>query len=234
MTGARVPSAESFRELPLLLWLSPSFPVGSFAYSHGLEWAVESGDVADAASLGAWLGDLLAFGAPRNDAILFALAFRAAATGDAVAVADLNRLAVALAGSSERRLETLAQGVAFLAAARAAWPCESLSLAPAADDQPVAYPIAVALATAGHNLALAPSLEAFVLAFVANMVSAAVRLGPIGQTEGQRVLAALLQDVRRVAAEAAEATLEDLGGCAWRSDIAAMKHETQYSRLFRT
>jgi urease accessory protein len=223
-----------FRELPLLLWLSPSFPVGAFAYSHGLEWAVESGDVADAASLRAWLSDLLAFGAPRNDLILFALTFRAAATGDASAVADLNGLAVALAGSSERRLETLAQGAAFLAAARAAWPCATLSLSPAADDQPVAYPIAVALAAAGHDLALRPSLEAFGLAFVANMVSAAVRLGPIGQTEGQRVLAALLQDVRRAAAEAAEASLDDLGGCAWRSDIAAMRHETQYSRLFRS
>jgi urease accessory protein len=234
MTEGVDASSESFRELPLLLWLSPSFPVGAFAYSHGLEWAVEAGDVADAASLRDWLADLLAFGAPRNDAILFALTFRAAASEDAAAVADLNQLAVALAGSSERRLETVALGGAFLAAARAAWPCAALALSPAEHDEPIAYPIAVALAAAGHDLALRPSLEAFILAFAANMVSAAVRLGPIGQTDGQRILAALLQDTRRVVVDATAATLDDLGGCAWRSDIAAMKHETQYSRLFRS
>jgi urease accessory protein len=233
MTAGKDLSAESLHELPLLLWLSPSFPVGAFAYSHGLEWAVEAGDVEDGASLRGWLADLLAFGAARNDAILFALTFRAVSNEGASAVADLNRLAVALAGASERRLETVAQGGAFLAAARAAWPCPALTLAPA-DDEPIAYPIAVALAAAGHDFALKPSLEAFVLGFVANMVSAAVRLGPIGQTEGQRVLAALLQDVRRIAAEAVEATPDDLGGCAFRADIAAMKHETQYSRLFRS
>jgi urease accessory protein len=234
MTRENDSAAESFRELLLLIWLSPSFPVGAFAYSHGLEWAVEAGDVADASSLRAWLADLIAFGAPRNDAILFALTFRAAAIGDAGAIVDYNQLAIALSGATERRLETLAQGGAFLAAVRAAWPCATLGLLSAEDNAPVAYPVAVALTAAGHDLALKPSLEAFVLAFVANMVSAAVRLGPIGQTEGQRLVAALLQDVRRVAAEAAEASLDDLGGCAWRSDIAAMKHETQYSRLFRS
>jgi urease accessory protein len=222
-----------FAELPLLLWLSPAFPVGAFAYSHGLEWAVESGDVTDAASLGDWLEDLLCFGAPRSDAILFALAFRAAAAADRDELASLNELAVALAGSAERRLETIAQGGAFLAAIRGAWARPALDLI-ADKGEPVAYPIAVALAAAGHRLPLESCLEAFVLSFVANLVSAAVRLGPIGQSDGQRVLAKLLHRVRGVAAEAANAGVDDLGGCALRSDIAAMKHETQYSRLFRS
>ena len=218
--------------LPLMLWLSPAFPVGAFAYSHGLEWAVEAGDVSDARSLGGWLVDLLTFGAPRADAVLFAAAFRAAETGDWPALIETNELAVALAGSAERRLETSAQGLAFVAAARAAWDCEPLR-ALAAEGR-VAYPVAVAAAAGGHSLPLEASLEAFVLALVANLVSAAVRLGPIGQTGGQKILATLLPRVRALAREAAGSSLADLGGCAFRSDIAAMRHETQYSRLFRS
>ena len=225
---------EAFAELPLLIWLSPAFPVGAFAYSHGLEWAVEAGDVTNAATLAAWLEDLLAFGAPRNDAILFALTFRAAAAGEAAEVLRLNELAVALAGSAERRLETVAQGAAFVAAMRGAWPTPTLDLLSTQGDEPIAYPIVVALAAAGHGLPLESSLQAFVLSLIANLVSAAVRLGPIGQSDGQRVIAALLQDIRRLAGEAAQARLDDLGGCAFRSDIAAMRHETQYSRLFRS
>jgi urease accessory protein len=220
--------------LPLLLWLSPAFPVGSFAYSHGLEWAVEAGDIADAATLGAWLGDLLEFGAPRSDAILFACAFRAVRSSDWAALTAIGELAVALAGSAERRLETSAQGAAFVAAMRAAWSCAALEHLPASGDNPIAYPVAVGAAAAGHALDLLVSLEAFVLSLFANFVSAAVRLGAIGQTDGQKTLAALLGDVRQLALEASRARLDDLGGCAFRSDIAAIRHETQYSRLFRS
>jgi urease accessory protein len=227
------PSPDAFRELPLLLWLSPAFPVGAFAYSHGLEWAVEAGDVTDAATLGAWLDDLLRHGAPRNDAILFACAFAAGAARDREAVGRLNELAIALSGSAERRLETTAQGGSFVAAMRAAWPSPAFDLLPG-EPADVAYPVAVALAASGHGLALEASLQAYVLSLLANLVSAAVRLGPIGQSDGQRALAGLLHAVRRLATEAAGASLDDLGGCALRSDIAAMRHETQYSRLFRS
>ena len=218
--------------MPLMLWLSPAFPVGAFAYSHGLEWAVEAGDIHDARSLGGWLVDLLTFGAPRADAILFAAAFRSAEAGDWPAFLECNALAVALAPSAERRLETTAQGAAFVTAARASWDCEPLQRLASAES--MAYPAAVAAAAAGHGLPLAASLQAFVLALVANAVSAVVRLGPIGQTDGQRILAALLPRLRALAREAAQSSLADLGGCAFRSDIASMRHETQYSRLFRS
>jgi urease accessory protein len=234
LMDATGPEPPSFAELPLLLWLSPAFPVGSFAYSHGLEWAVEAGDIVDAATLGAWLIDLLNFGAPRTDAILFACAFRATRSADWIALREINALAVALAGSSERRLETSAQGGAFLSAMRAAWACPAIEHLPAGAGDPVAYPIAVGVAAAGHGLDLALSLQAFTLSLFANFVSAAVRLGAIGQTDGQKTLAAILLDVRRLAHEAAGAGLDDLGACAFRSDIAAMRHETQYSRLFRS
>ena len=231
-TGAA--DADASRELPLFLWLSPAFPVGSFAYSHGLEWAVEAGDVADAATLAEWLADLAAFGAPRMDAILFAVAHRAAAAADWRALNDVNDLAVALAGSAERRLETTAQGAAFRLAARAAWDCEPLARVPARDGEAIAYPIAVAAAAAGHAMARERALAAFVVALFANLVSAAVRLSVVGQTDGQRALANILPALKAMARQAADATLDDLGAAAFRSDIAAMRHETQYSRLFRS
>ena len=231
---ATAAEADGRAPLPLLIWLSPGFPVGAFAYSHGLEWAVEAGDIVDARSLEAWLLDLLEFGAPRSDAILLSAAFRAAAASRWTALVDANELAVALAASAERRLETTAQGAAFVAAARAAWDCEPLRLLDEAPDRRIAYPIAVAAAASGHGLPLDASLEAFALAQISTLVSASLRLGPIGQTEGQKILAALLPRIRALARDALGASLADLGCCAFRSDIAAMRHETQYSRLFRS
>jgi urease accessory protein len=226
--------AEGGAPLPLMIWLSPAFPVGAFAYSHGLEWAVEAGDIVDGASLRGWLADLLEFGAPRSDAILFSAAFRAAGKGDWPELMEINELAVALAVSAERRLEATAQGRAFVGAARPGWDCEPLRRLGEAPDGAVAYPVAVAAAASGHGLPLQASLEAFILAQGANLVSAALRLGSIGQTEGQTILAALLPRVRALAREAEGSMLADLGGSAFRSDIAAMRHETQYSRLFRS
>jgi urease accessory protein len=220
--------------LPLMVWLSPSFPVGAFAYSHGLEWAHEAGDVTDAASLEAWLSDLLGHGAARNDAILFASAYRAAGAGDGATLAEIAELALALAGSEERRLETTTQGDAFAAAVARSWPCGAVDLLAESWSGPVAYPVAVAAAAAGHGIPLSEALEAFVLGFVANLVSAAVRLGAIGQTDGQRVIAALVPQVRELAGLARDLSLDDLGSCAFRSDLAALAHETQYTRLFRS
>jgi urease accessory protein len=226
--------SEAWREAPLLLWLSPAFPVGAFAYSHGLEWAFEAGDVTDADSLADWLAALARFGGPHLDAALFALAFRAAAAADWPALDAVNQTAVALAGSAERRLETTAQGAAFRIAARAGWDCEALRRVAARDGEKLAYPVAVAAAAAGCGMALSRATEAFVVGQLTNLVSAATRLGIVGQTEGLRILARILPELSGLARDAADATLDDLGGCALRSDIAAMRHETQYSRLFRS
>jgi urease accessory protein len=218
--------------LPLFVWLSPAFPVGAFAYSHGLEWAFEAGDVTDAASLQEWLADLIAHGAVRNDAILFVEAYRAAF--DTAALAAVAELASALATSAERRLETVTQGGAFAIAIAKSWPCAAMENLRAAWPDSIAYPVAVGAAAAGHDIPLEDALEAVGLGFVANLVSAAVRLGIVGQTDGQRVIAALIPDIQTLAAFAHAATLDDLGGAAFRSDLAALRHETQYTRLFRS
>ncbi|PTM38700.1 urease accessory UreF family protein [Bosea sp. 124] len=220
--------------LPLMVWLSPSFPVGAFAYSHGLEWAFESGDLHDAATLRDWLDALVAHGSLRNDLILFACTARAVGTSDDAALVEIAELALALANSAERRLETVTQGNAFVAAVRAAWPCAAIDRLKSVWNGDVAYPVAVAVASAGHGVPLLASLDAYGLAFVANLVSASVRLGIVGQTDGQKITAALVPAVQAAAAVAEPATLDDLGGCALRSDIASLRHETQYSRLFRS
>ena len=218
--------------LELLIWTSPAFPVGAFAYSHGLEWAHEAGDVTDAASLQAWLADLLAHGAARNDAILAGRAWHAAQ--DVPALLDLAELGVALATSAERRLETVTQGNAFLAVAAASWPCPPLHAYRAAQDGDTPYPVAFGLVAGAHAIALGETLDALLLGFVQNLVSAAIRLGAIGQTDGQRVVAALLPAIRVEAAGAREAGLDDLGAAAFRSDVGSLLHETQYTRLFRS
>jgi urease accessory protein len=219
----------------MLAWLSPSFPVGAYAYSHGLEWAIADGTVADASSLTAWIAGVLRHGAGRNDAIVFVHAWRAADTGDFDGLREIAELAAAFQASRERHLESTAQGRAFLTAVAAAWPAPRLAgLAQAVDGLPLPYPVAVAIAAAAHAIPAETMLPAMLHAFVANLASAGVRAIPIGQTEGQRVVAALAPLAAGVAAGAAAAPLDDLGGMALRSDIASMKHETQYTRLFRS
>jgi urease accessory protein len=218
--------------LPLLVWLSPSFPVGAFAYSHGLEWAFEAGDVVDAPGLQEWLADLLHHGGGRNDAILLSLSHRAAR--DLPRLAELAELGVALAPSLERRLETVTQGNAFMLAIGKSWPCEAVTAFADAHCDDVPYPVAVGIAAAGHGIARDITLQAFLTGFVANLVSAAIRLGIVGQTEGQGVIAALLPRVSELALACTEASIDDLGGCVFRSDLGSILHETQYSRLFRS
>jgi urease accessory protein len=214
--------------LRLLTWLSPAFPTGGFAYSHGLEWAVESGDARSTAGLIGWLVDILEEGSGRTDAVLMRHAHQAAS--DAEALAEVAALAAALPGSRERWLETTAQGHAFLAAA-AAWPAPVLALLAGRE---VAYPVAVGAVSAAHGVGEDRATLGFLHAFCANLVSAAVRIVPLGQQAGLRVMAALEPVLVAVCADSRGLTLDDIGSGAIRSDLAAMHHETQYTRLFRT
>lgn len=218
----------------LATWLSPAFPVGAFAYSSGLEWAVENGDVHDAATLRDWLRVLLSDGAGSSDAIFFALAYRAVVDGDDAALKPLAELAAAFAPTRERHLETTTQGQAFIAAVRAAWPCAALDRFAGVWSGPIAYPVAVAVTCAGHDVPLSSALHAFLAALTANWVSAGVRIIPLGQTDSQHVIHALEPDVQAAARRALQATADDLGGGAFRADLASIHHETQYTRLFRS
>jgi urease accessory protein len=216
-----------------MAWLSPAYPVGAFSYSSGIEWAVESGDISDAESLKRWLGVIVEQGGGLCDAVFFVHAHRAIAIADDTALRAVAELAAAFAPSKERHLETTAQGRAFVEATRAAWPCAALDRL-VAWDGPVAYPVAVGVAAAGHGVALEPALNAYLHAVTANLISAGVRLIPLGQTDGQRLLAAFEPVVAATSARALATPLEQVGGAAFRADLASMQHETQYTRLFRS
>lgn len=233
-TSAKTKAESANSALPLLAWLSPAFPVGSFAYSHGIEWAFESGDVTNAQSTETWIADLIECGGPWSDAVLLASAHRAVSAKELDTLNEVADLAAALAPSKERKLETMAQGEAFMNAVSAAWPNKSFEKALAAIGKEVAYPVAVGVASAAHEISLRVTLESYLLAVVSNFVSAAVRLIPLGQTDGTKIVAKLTPRVREIAARAEKSTLDDVGGAAIRSDIASMKHETQYTRLFRS
>jgi urease accessory protein len=218
----------------LMTWLSPAFPVGGFSYSSGIEWAVEAGDIADAGALSDWLAAMLAEGSGLSDGIFLAHAHCAVDKGDAVALAEVAELAAAFVPSRERQLETSAQGRAFIEIARSAWSCAGLGEAVAHCEGTIVYPVAVGLVSAVHGIPLAPTLHAFLHALTSNWISAAGRLVPLGQTDCQRVLAGLEPVVAATAQRALTATLDDLGSATFRADLASLRHETQYTRLFRS
>ncbi len=213
-------STDARQLLLLLTWMSPAFPTGAFAYSHGLEWAIEEGTLRHADDLEGWIGDLLTRGSGWNDAVLFSRCWEADASA-------LNELALALAPSRERHLETTQLGRAFRIAAGVFAP-------PVLHEEEIAYPIAAGAACAAMGIGRQDALLAFLQGFAATLTSVAVRLVPIGQTAGLAVLRDLAPVIAATAGRAMSATLDDLGSITIAADIAAMRHETQHSRVFRT
>lgn len=211
----------------LMSWMSPSFPVGAFAYSNGLEAAVARGLVSKAEDLHEWLEDLLNFGAAWNDAVLFAESWRRARNGGDFA--ELAELAEALASSSGRHLETMKQGEAFLQAA-AAWPHPVLHQL----GETCALPVASGALCGAHDVPLDAALPATLHAFASNLIQAGMRLLQLGQQDAVTLLARLEPTIRQSAERAARSDLDDLGTPALLADIMAMQQETQYSRLFRS
>jgi urease accessory protein len=206
--------------LTLAQWLSPAFPVGAFTHSHGLEAAFHAGWISDAEGLEDWLCDLLTHGSGRSDATFLAAAFHGR-----VPLAGIDAMARAFAPSAERLLETEAQGAAFAQVVGAVW---------GAGLDGLTYPVALGAAAAREGLALDLTLTLYLQAFTANLIAAAQRLGPVGQTEGQRILHALTPLIEETARAARDGDLDQLASSAFLSDIASMRHETQYSRIFRS
>ncbi|MGY9045644.1 hypothetical protein P775_21535 [Puniceibacterium antarcticum] len=198
---------------------SPAFPVGAFAYSHGLETCVQAGQVADAATLQDWLETVLEHGAGWSDAMLMA---QAAQGGDLDALAEL---ALALSPSHERRRETELQGGALASTVSEVW---KLGI------PPLPYPVAMGRAVNLLDLPLLPALTLYLQAFASNLTGAGVRLIPLGQTDGQRIIHALTPLCQSLATRAITADLDDIGGFAPLIDVASQRHDQLYSRLFRS
>jgi urease accessory protein len=219
--------------LRLQTWLSPAFPIGAFSYSHGLEYAVEAGLIRDRATAADWIGTLLVHGTGRSDGMLLAAAYRAE---DDVAI-EVAELGAAFRGTAELARESAQQGAAFVTAVRSVWPCPELdawsaSLARAAIDPVLPVAVGAVCRLAGISLDLV--LPLYLQAFAANLVSAAVRLVPLGQTDGLRIVAALESMIPQAAASAASADLDEIGTATPMLDWCSMRHETQYTRLFRS
>lgn len=231
MTTTLLPDAALYR---ILTWLSPGYPLGAFSYSHGLEAAVAAGRVTDAGSLQGYVATALAAGGGRADAALLAAAFSALAAGDRARFEEIADRAAAWRGSAELALESLAQGRAFLLTTRAAWPHPLLDEAARARGGEIALPVAVALAATAHRLPLPATLLAYLHAFASHIVSAGLRLIPLGQTEAQRLIARLESPVAAAVAAALATPLDDTGTAAPLAEIGAMRHETQQTRLFRS
>ncbi len=223
----------------LVAWLSPAMPVGAYSYSHALEAAVEAGAVADVASLRTYALTVLRDGTGWTDGLLLRAAYAAGVDGrfQGWSLLDILTTAAALRGTSELALESAAQGRALLTVLRAAWPAAELD---ALDDlcrqaglEP-AYALVLGLAARAHGLPQGAVLRAFLQALAANLISAGIRLIPLGQTDGQRLTAALEAPVAEVAALVMASGLEDLGSAVPAIDLFSMAHETQYTRLFRS
>lgn len=203
----------------LAQWMSPAFPVGAFAFSHGVEAAVRDGSVTDAAELEAWLLDVLEHGSGRSDVVLLAAAY------NAEDMEEVQQVALAFQPSRERLEESVQLGAAFCRTVRDVWHLDLPDLA---------YPVAVGRAVSLRGIKLDDAAALYAHAFVSNLVSAAIRLVPLGQTEGQMVLARLQDACRALGAEAQKLTLDDLASAAFLSDIQAMRHETLSPRIFQS
>lgn len=223
----------------LLAWFSPAMPISAYSYSHGLAHAVETGMVSDATSLGAYVETAVCHGAGQLDATLMCAAYRASLAGacEGRTLAEIAILAAALHGSNELALESAAQGRALLTLLRNAWPAPALdALDTLCREREVApaHAVVAGVAAAAHHLPLEATLVAFLHGFAANLISAGVRLIPLGQTDGQRQTAALEAPLRDVAAAVLAASLDDLGTASPMIDLCAIAHETPYTRLFRS
>tara|TARA_B100001093_G_scaffold325762_1_gene310793 strand:- start:116 stop:805 length:690 start_codon:yes stop_codon:yes gene_type:complete len=219
----------------LMAWFSPGFPVGSFAYSHGLEAAIDNKIVDSKNSLMEWLRGALLFGSPNNDAIILKEIYEATIRNDYISLKELSSLALTLNVASELTDESIVQGNAFWRVITSAWPHDDLSyLQQHLPNNKIVYPVAVAIAAAKHEVPVLASLLAYLQAFVMNGVSAGIRLGLIGQTDGQLIIAELKNSVFKSANRSIVSAIDQLGTATLMIDLMSIKHETQTTRLFRS
>lgn len=222
-------NVELFR---LMSWLSPSFPVGAYAFSHGLESAVLDGLVSDAASAQDWINDIVMFGGGQTDLVFLGEAWEV--TEDAERLQRVHTLALAFQSTAEIRLESTAQAAAFLKTVTSTWPCEAIETLSELAGTDRSYPVVVGAIARSHEVGKLPTMQAFAHAFLSNLVSAAIRLIPLGQTEGQKIIAALMEPSLQAVEKALRTPLEQISNICLMADITSMKHEVQYTRLFRS
>jgi urease accessory protein len=223
--------------LDLMTWLSPSFPVGGYAYSHGIEYAVENARISNEHDLAGWINAALIQGAGRLDGIFFVATWQAITEQDNDRFGWVIERQDVMRGTSELALEGSAQGQAFLdtiAQTRNFLRLEDLLALIRSSERRVTYAVAVAIVAALAEVPLRAALLAYYHAFAANLISAGVRLVPLGQIAGQRMQEKLKPVIEQATEAALCGDIEYIGTAAPLIDWASMKHETQYTRLFRS
>ncbi|MDF1747342.1 MAG: urease accessory UreF family protein [Alphaproteobacteria bacterium] len=216
----------------VMLWTSPAFPVGAFSYSHGLEWLVETGQVTDRASLESFVLALLEFGDLQADAAFLC----AAHCADGAGLSPVLEEAVSLRGASELASESVNQGRAFVKALQlegSEYPRLSL-LQNTTPDVGIPHAVAFGAACADAGVPIETAVESWLHGAVANLVSAGQRLIPLGQRDGVAALMALKPSITQFAQKARETPLAEVSSTSIVVDMAAIFHETQYTRLFRS
>ncbi|NOD97216.1 urease accessory protein UreF [Ruegeria sp. HKCCD6228] len=208
--------------LTLTQWLSPAYPVGGFAYSHGLETAIDEGAVASSQDAEAWISDVQEHGSGWNDALFVVSAYNAQDNDELISVDTKAR---AICASSERKMETELLGQAFGTVTGDVWDL---------DIQQLSYPVSVGYAAHLQGLPILLTTKLYLQAFASNLVACATRLVPLGQTDAQKLIRNLTPLCARIAEQAQMAGLDELSSTAFLTDIASMRHEIQYSRIFRT
>lgn len=219
----------------LMSWMSPSYPVGAYTYSHGIEYAVDAGLLSNVEDLIPWITDILEHGSGKSDCILLAVAYRAALDGDVGTLKEIAEAGHAFASTKEISLETTQQGRAFISVTSDVGPrSRNLDALKAHWSGQIVHPVAIGIAAADYSLPLQETLTAYLHGFISNLVSAAVRVVPLGQTDGQRAIASLADKTEPVVRSAMEATIDDLSSATLMVDWCSSLHETQYTRLFRS
>ena len=225
-------------QLALQAWLSPAYPVGAYAYSHGLEAAVEAASVHDSGSLLQWVQDNLQYGSGWNDAIFMHETARIITQDSAQdtisALTDLAQLAAASCVTAELQQEMVQQGASFLKVTKVAWPHRQFAAFAAAVKDNPAYSVCFAAVASWHGVDIRSVVTGYLFSMATNWISAAIRLNVIGQTDGQRIAGAIAPLAEKLAEQTMTATRDDLGGCSFLNEIASFHHEAQQARLFRS
>ena len=223
------------RDLVRLLQLaSPALPVGAFSYSQGLEAAVETGVVHDQKSAYAWIIDLLTYSMASMEAPVLLRLIDAWRAQDFTAAAAWNDLFLASRETAELRAETVQMGFSLGRLLNQLDGIDSDALAYLTELGEISFPSAFALAVASWNLSPAAALSAYLWSWAENQVMAAVKIVPLGQTDGQRMLLAIGDRLAAVVAQSSTLSDDDIGTFTPRLAILSSRHETQYSRMFRS
>ncbi|NEP90159.1 MAG: urease accessory protein UreF [Okeania sp. SIO2C2] len=226
--------------LCLLQLASPALPVGAYSYSEGIEILVTTGKISDYDSLKNWLIDCLKFGSIRLEAALIVRAYRETNSGNLQLLNNWNNWATAVKETEELRLQSLQMGRTLIRLFTNIQPYLSTELMSFVQKKLETetdfcnFAIAYGLISASWQIEIETAILGYLHSWATNLVNAGVKLIPLGQTVGQKLLWELQNQIVLSAKEILKLKDDELNSCSWGLSLASMAHEVQYTRLFRS